>query len=641
MAISFDKSIDGAQKTELDARKAYVSEKNTAWNYQKYAWVSMQGTGKSTTVFCSTGGQQLGDPGLRGPHIDLYETEGGVRRFKPQLSSVKISNQGAQDYADSFIYEIEASFTCYTAAQLEAIDKCYFRVGAEVQFDFGWEGYSGGANVGQVTANVYNFGFTLGDDGSFDCNIKCMSAAGLWSADDMGGVDRDEGNDSDAEEDPQADFLKGLEKGFRRAFSLDDDEGPEKVSDLGNNKLRFEKHKDSWGTGYYYAAEIVTAPGRLNDTEVYVGYTTVEHLLNFINHKSSEPDGSIYRYKLAEGDLGTWPKIESIGCADPRKFILPGNQGNYGDPNDDSWGDGDYALNFSKWGSTIAGGGTTDVGEIAVSLKYLNDKYLELSRKAGHKSGVKMNPKVSDFLKAVFAELEDLTGGLIHLSLIPADGSGNLLGPSQTINTEEPMTLLLGNKKTIKLSKGPNPYEFKAIGDECITRTISLDSDFDTDMMIAATPANISKGTSVIGGQLAGDVKTPFNVNCPAPPPFGGKTPPGEDDLKQIRLQYGNGGFDDAKVSSYKEACRNYILRNCATDAKLKDGGRYGEIQFVLNLSITLDGIWGIPYLANITTDRIPSAYKQNAFFSITGVEHTFDGNGDWETSINTVMRMA
>ena len=641
MALSFETNIDGEQKAALDARKDYVSGKNVKWNYKKYAWVSMQGTGKSTTVFCSSGGQQIGDPGLRGPHIDLYETEGGVRRFKPQLSSVKISNQGAQDYADSFIYEIEASFTCYTQGQLDAIDKCYFRVGAEVQFDFGWEGESGGANTGTVTANVYNFGFSMGEDGSFDCNIKCMSAAGLWSADDMGGVDKDDSGDSDAEEDPQADFLKGLQKGFRRAFGLDDDEGPDSVDDLGNNKLIYKSNNDPWGKGYYYCAEVVTAKGYFSDDETYIGYTTVEHLLNYINYKSSEPEGSIYRYKLATGDLGTWPKIEAIGSADPRKFILPGNQGNYGDPNDDSWGDGDYALNFSKWGSVISGGGTTDVGEIAVSLSFLNDKYMELSRKAGHKSGVKMNPKVVDYLKAVFADLEDLTGGLIHLSLIPADGSGNLLGPSQTINTDAPMTLLLGNKKTIKLSKGPTPYVFPALGDECITRTISLDSDFDTDMMIAATPANISKGTSVIGGQLAGGVKTPFNSDCPAPPPFGGDSPPDETELKDIRLQYGNGGFDDSKVSSYKEACRNYILRNCATDSKLKDGGRYGEIQFVLNLSVTLDGIWGIPYLANITTDRIPAAYKQNCFFTITGVEHTFDGQGDWETSINTVMRMA
>ena len=639
MALSFDKSIEGEQKSELDARKAYVSGKDVKWNYQKYAWVSMKGTGNTTTVFCSTGGQQIGDPGLRGPHIDLYETEGGVRRFKPQLKSVKISNQGAQDYADSFIYEIEASFTCYTQGQLDAIDKCYFRVGAEVQFDFGWEGYSGGANTGTVTANVYNFGFSMGEDGSFDCNIKCMSAAGLWSADDMGGVEKDDEGDSDAEEDPQADFLKGLQKGFRRAFGLDDDEGPDSVDDLGNNKIRVKSHRDPWGTGYYYCAEIVTAPGWFNDDETYIGYTTVEHLINFINYQASKSPDTIYKYKLAKGKLGTWPKIEGIGCADPRKFVLPGKQGQYGDPNDDSWGDGDYALNFSKWGDVVSGGGTTDVGEIAVSLQFLNDKYMELSRKAGYKSGVKMNPKVVDYMKAIFAELEDLTGGLIHLSLIPADGSGNMLGPNQTVNTNNPMTLLLGNKKAVVVSKQA-PYEFPAIGDKCITRAISLDSDFDTDMMIAATPANITKGTSVIGGQLAGGVQTPFTKAGCDIPDFGGDEPPTDPELKEIRQQYGNGGFDDAKIASYKEACRNYILRECTRDPKLKNGGRYGEIQFVLNLSITLDGIWGIPYLANITTDRIPAAYKQNAFFTITGVEHTFDGQGDWETSINTVMRM-
>ena len=86
MALSFDKSIEGEQKSELDARKAYVSGKDVKWNYQKYAWVSMKGTGNTTTVFCSTGGQQIGDPGLRGPHIDLYETEAGRRDLAETLN---------------------------------------------------------------------------------------------------------------------------------------------------------------------------------------------------------------------------------------------------------------------------------------------------------------------------------------------------------------------------------------------------------------------------------------------------------------------------------------------------------------------------------------------------------------------------
>lgn len=641
----FDKDFPGEVSAELDRRATFVETKSIEWNYDKYCWVNMKATGNSTTVFCSIEGNQVGDPGIRTGHLDLYEEEGGVRKFKPQLKSVKITNQGAQDYADSFIYEVEASFTLYTMAQLEEFDASYFRVGAEVEFNFGWEGYTDTTNRGTVTANVYNFGFTLADDGSFDCNIKCMSAAGLWSSDDMGGITKDKEGDDDSEEDPYADFIKELQKGFRRAFDLDDDEGPDSIDDLGNNKLRYaSKAGLDYGTGHFFAGEIVTAPGWFNDDETYVGYTNIDTLVRYLNYKAKGSD-SIYTYEVGTGDIGTFPKINAIGCADPRKFVLPGKQGNYGDPNNDSLGDGDYALNFSKWGNQIeAADAPSDVGKIAVSIQYMNQVYKDLSAKAGYKSGVKLNPKVTEFVKTVFGELESLTGGLISLNLIPLDSSGEVLTPNQTISTGNPIKLVLGNKKMISnatKAKVPTPYEFEVLGKRSITRSVSLDSDFDTDLMIAATPQNVKKGTSNMGPLASGD--GPYKI-CP---PISkdeqgvdeGSQPPTLKEIEDTRLQYGNGGFDDAKVQSYAELCRNYILRESRSDGKLK-AGRYGEIQFVLNLSVTIDGVWGIPYLAPIIIDRIPSNYKQNCIFSITGVEHTFDGQGDWETNINTVMRM-
>ena len=63
----------------------------------------------------------------------------------------------------------------------------------------------------------------------------------------------------------------------------------------------------------------------------------------------------------------------------------------------------------------------------------------------------------------------------------------------------------------------------------------------------------------------------------------------------------------------------------------------------MFKLSVTIDGIFGIPYLAPITIDRLPSKYKgtnNKTYFSITSIEHSFDGQGGWETSIDTVMRI-
>ena len=96
----------------------------------------MAATGKSSTIACPTSYGPIGDgtPGTQVGHNDLYVTEGGVRKFKPQLKSVSIANQGAQDYTDALIYEIEAQFTAYTTNQLNAINDAFFKPGSEVEF---------------------------------------------------------------------------------------------------------------------------------------------------------------------------------------------------------------------------------------------------------------------------------------------------------------------------------------------------------------------------------------------------------------------------------------------------------------------------------------------------------------------------
>ena len=196
---SFDKDFPGDVSAELKNRENYIRDKTIEWNYKKYAYITVKSTGKSTTVIKPETGLILGDGAAysKKSHIGLYSKEGGVRKFKPQLKSCKITNEGGQDYTDAFLYNVEFSFTVYTANDLNLAESNFMRAGAEIRVDFGWRGSTSGVNASFILANVFNYDFSMNEDGSFDCNIKAMSPAGLWSGEDMGStksipVDEDE-----------------------------------------------------------------------------------------------------------------------------------------------------------------------------------------------------------------------------------------------------------------------------------------------------------------------------------------------------------------------------------------------------------------------------------------------------------------
>ena len=152
----FDKDL-GKLGDELDVRSAEVRDKGVSWNYNKYAYIRVRSTGESKTVILAEDSLSLGDGFNLGAPIDLYSKEGNseIRKFKPTLNDVKITNQGGQDYTDSYIYEVEFSFTVYTLNDLNRAEASFFRVGTELEFEFGWRGRKGiKGNSGTVKANA-------------------------------------------------------------------------------------------------------------------------------------------------------------------------------------------------------------------------------------------------------------------------------------------------------------------------------------------------------------------------------------------------------------------------------------------------------------------------------------------------------
>ncbi len=643
----FDIAFPNDIESEFNNRSSYIRNKDVKWNYDKYCWIQMTATGKSSTVMCPTSYGPIGDgsPNTQVGHNDLYVTEGGVRKFRPQLKSVNINNNGASDYTDALIYEVEASFTVYTLAQLEEINKSFFKAGSEVEFKFGWEGYSSGVNKGSCKANVYNFSFSLNEDGSFDCTIKCMSAAGLWAGDDMGGTTKSEKEDDD---NKFADFLQTMKTDLRAAFGLEAAADIDDVDDIGNNKLSGKKVTTKYGESIFYASEIFVKPG-WDDEEQYVSFCSLGTLMNYINFKSKGTD-AITEYKIDgessadEKDMVSWDMNKvHIGSADPTKFVLPGKQGNYGDasvPNK-GWFDGDISKNFAGWGDVInsvdGGNNAIPLKQILISIEYMDEVYADLAKSAGKKGGVQIQPKVSDFIGTIGTKLNLLTGGMVNLKFIPYNSSGELMQTTnQSVSVGNKIILKLVNDKMVSskaAAESQTPYTFKTLSKGTITRAVSLSTDMDSDTLLMMAPTNIGKGTSKMEkAEELNESNCGKSATAKAEKDADNPTP---EDIAKIRYEYGAGGFDSQKISSYTEMIMNSLKRE--PPAK----GRYSEVLFAWDLSITIDGIWGIPFMAPIIIDRIPSIYKKsNIIFSVTGVSHSFDGQGDWSTELSTVMRV-
>lgn len=605
----------------------------------------MTTTGKSQTMLCP-GVMSIGDGTIgHGGHLSLYTEEGGIRKFKPTLTSVKITNEGGQDYTESYIYEIEAQFKVFTLDDLDKVENSFFRVGAEVKFEFGWIGAPLVAGVNQVSgdkaikANVYNFSFSLEDDGGFACTIKAMSAAALWSQETMGGVTNmpDEKTKKNVK---VSSFLESLQLAMRNAFGLTDEQVIDDVSGgISDNKLICKPGKVVIGksetiNGLFWITEMLSNKSTwYNDDELYFSYTNLWTLILYLNKKLKKQKSRNEFTWGAESDLKITAKTE-ISSADPTKIVLPGDHAKYGS------GDGTDSENFRNWSIvTTQNGNRADViPGILVSLEYLNKVYLDLeSAQTSKKGGVKKKPTVNEFLNKIFNDIENLTGGLVSIMMVP--DTTNQGEQDITNDTEK---ILIVNRRETKVSENIVPYEFQTLSKKAICKSVSLSTDFDSDTLILATESAVASGKSNLDSlkKLYPDCDKIQNAVAAAKEGEDGDKVKKEDLLTE-RHSFGDDGFDSQGVQSLSDSYRTYIQQQRVSNPGSWPA-QFSESVFMFKLSVTIDGIFGIPYLAPITVDRLPSKYKANnkTYFSITSIEHSFDGQGGWETSLDTVMRI-
>jgi len=519
---------------ELDRRAAAVASKETAWMYQRYAYINISTTGKTQTALCPKQWSLGSAPA--GKHTNLYSTESGVRKMKPTITSVKMVNDGGQSYTDSYIWTIEFAFKVFTIDDLDLAEASFFIVGAEVAFDFGWmgteikDGVNNTPSNKPMLANVYNFSFSQTDDGGFNCTVKCMSPEGLWPKESMGDVEKLK-DLTDTEEPKFASYLDALKTSLARAFGVDNNATTAESIDAAQNVLEHAEGELTVGgttfTAQFWSAQIVAKHGWafMNDTEQYEAYTNLDTLIQYINAKLKYSKSS-FRYKIAANEGGKIHPIYELASADPTKIILPGEYSQYTQADSAMDADGKFSLLIAPilFGTIIKAGydtatgapdairdfdwrassaigtvaGTNLIKNILISIDYMNDVYLKLSDASTRKSGgQKAPPNIQDFLQKVFNDIDQMTGGLVSIMTMPENANQDT---KSTINPNNPSTIIVANKrKAVDTNVPIKPYEFETLSKRSITKSVSLASDFEAETLMHASKSSLSYGKSNFG----------------------------------------------------------------------------------------------------------------------------------------------
>ena len=603
----------------LDTRANAVKNRDPYWNYKKYAYFRMSvlppekytnDTPSSTSVFDVVtdveGGFPIGEA-PQGGHLNMYTDEGGVRRFKPKISSAKMSLDGGGDLYNSFIREVDISFEVYTLDDLNRVVTEYFRIGARVKIEYGWMNSTLDGERGEDIMKVYNFGYSMGSDGSFSCNIKGLTGDAFASAASVGGTleltDTKEINALGAEGVNPADISMALIAKYKAAFGVDPDENASDVS-IDNGEIK--ESKDASGQYDLFMAAIDNvgaSDGFLGigaDDPIRTPFVRFESFIALANKLSG--DTTKETFVFSEKNTEIKKNTKEFGSADPRKYIFPGEMADYGEGN-----------NYMK----VLGDKKADIRNILVSI----DKITSIVKNRGTTVNEKFRPpQMTTIIKDLSDDIKKLSGGLVDIKVVPKTED-----PSKENKSGQYEIL---NYFNVAQLDNQTPYPFSVIGDRTIVKDVSIDTEFDIDIMTMMTVGNVRNRVVSLEPFTKSGLYSFPDIKLKE-----------DDELKQAedipsKEGIGKDGIDDSRANSIAYAMREKLVAD-------PEGGSFVTLPFQISLGIKLDGITNIPFLSPVTVDRLPVDYKSDGIrFLVMGVEQSFDGNGGWETDIKTAMKI-
>lgn len=622
MSINLNPGFPGGIKKTLTNRAGKIRDRERNFNYRRYAYINFESPAKtaaefedSTSLFdlYSKGSYKIGQV-PSGGHLDLYENEGGVRRLKPQITSVSINQDGGGDIYNSYLREVEIQFKVYSLSQLTIVEKNFFRLGSEVKINYGWLGSTEEGEEGSLSMSVYNFGFSMQADGSYNCNIKGLAGDSFPGATRMGGTlklkNDDEINALGDEGVNPVDISGAFMAKYKAAFGIDPDEDAS-ASSIDNGEIKHERDKenkyDLFMAGIMNAGESESVVPFMGDDPIRTPFTTLKSFVDMANRLSGGSDKETFKFNTDEELVKISPNTKEFGSSDPRKYIFPGSMADYGDENE-------YESGLSDFSEAKIQNILISINEITQIVKNkgttVNDQF--------------QPPRLIDVFGDLAGRIANVSGGLVQLDIKPPD-----------VDAKNSKEYTIQNKTQMlkKTKQSGEPFEFKSIGEESMVKSISIDTEFDSDIMLFLTVGNVRNGNINLEPLRAIYPEIPEKSEFPKDLE--------EEETKQesegeipTKSSIGKDGIDDGKANSIATQMRKLLVSDT-------NDGTQVILPFQLKLSIELDGIDGIPFMAPITADRLPETFSSaKVRFLVTGVEHSFDGNGGWSTNLKTVMAM-
>jgi len=633
---------------ELDRRKRLVSgvERGTdfrKWNYTRYAYVSVISTGQNSLgpLICSSE-FTIGDGSINEQAgLDLYELEGGIRRTLPVLKSVEISADGSSNIAQATMWTAKINFDLFTLEQLDKAEKSFLRQGTIVRIKFGWRNETASPNSGYIEGEVTNFSFSANKDGSFSCSFEMVGANSAFSSSNLEGSPEmtkeelaQDGDESEPDPIPsypnivRSILLQHKEAfGIKQGSSFTDAQAADGKIELKGAKNEFALANIQQTAGFFTK---LAAWAGIDINDMFIPYITLGGLIDRINEisKSSEKVGSAStKTIICNSDTTVGSFIPAMFSADPTIILFGGEMADYGEA-----GQKGQMLFGEKTSQFKLSDGKADLSKTLISIPYLVNIYKEL--KLGYYSyneddlkDSQTPPAVKDFLNQIFKTIEELSGGLYQLTIFQKP-------------YDDPDNVYIVNKR-VGYDSGNNdaPYPFNVIGEESIIRDMSLSTEFNAKLQAAAVTAARSGGQST-------DVPTKLFENLykdckiDSEKLIEKEKRVTEDKILKLKKRYGQ-GFDESRVEGTAPLLKSYLIQNKPGNSD----SEFGSVPYLINLSVTLDGIFGIPYFGRFTVDRLPAGYRTTdenpgIFFTVTKINHSFDGQGDWSTQIEGVMNV-
>jgi hypothetical protein len=600
----FFTEVDATVKQALDLRKSYYkgSTKNTdaySWLYKKIAFAQATATSKVNPSKTATLAPRYG--GGIGPS-GLYREQKQTPKFipKPHLNSVKISPIG--DWGS--VIKCDFTFTVYSLSQLDEMQP-FFDLGSKAVVTYGWKGAGkAGGRTGKLDCVIYNFSQALNANGGFDCTIQTMAEGlvAIVGADTKGksnlGNTTNESIADSVSSNTSLNLLTSLEI-FKKVESTISVDTINTTIGLGVAKLPKNLIKAN--------APSESENAELDETKLYISLQQLIRQINVVLYGTDSSKWSfICNEEVTKGYVKQLDR-DYFMSSDPTKIIFPGFV-TYGGIKVG------FDSNFSQ--EFYEG----DLSKTMISIDYLIDVYKSINTQASQDRS--KNTSITNFINKVLTDIYDCSGTRFKLSTFQ--------------NPSNKSQIYITDQGYIGEDVRNIAYEITTITQGGICRNMTLATNLSPEMISAAyatslnslgsqptfTPGEESNTTTTTTEAVVSITDLQINVETAAQNLASSETTETDTITLITNLQ-----------TALKEL---YTFEVKSKDSpKAKSG-----IIFPLSLQITLDGIDGIIFGNAITTNYLPTVYrKENIAFTITTVDHTIE-NGDWTTTINTVMRI-